>query len=255
MPAYVGIEEARARGGLRLVLTAGVPGPWGESAKGIFHTKSIAYTPVLQVPGQSDDELRAWTAQSSAPVAMYEDERPRSGWADILFLAEHLAAEPALTPSDPEQRMRMFGLANEICGEGGFGWQRRLMLLHGALASGVSEGLPALLGRRYGWSQAAGEAASGRTAEILRTLSDQLRAQRERGSRFFVGEDLTALDIYWAAFAAMVEPLPHELCPMNEGMRAAYGLVDPDVRKAADPLLLEHRDFIYQEYLELPLDF
>jgi hypothetical protein len=27
------------------------------------------------------------------------------------------------------------------------------------------------------------------------------------------------------------------------------------VRRAADPLLLEHRDFVYREYLRLPLDF
>ncbi len=32
-------------------------------------------------------------------------------------------------------------------------------------------------------------------------------------------------------------------------------LTDPKLLGSADPLLLEHRDFIYDEYLELPLDF
>ena len=33
---YIEIDDAIGRGGLRLVLTAGVPGPWSESAKGIL---------------------------------------------------------------------------------------------------------------------------------------------------------------------------------------------------------------------------
>jgi hypothetical protein len=42
---------------------------------------------------------------------------------------------------------------------------------------------------------------------------------------------------------------------MNEGMRAAYTLRDEGVLAALDPVLLEHRDYIYREYLQLPLDF
>ena len=33
--AWIDVETARTAPGLRLVLSAGVPGPWGESAKGI----------------------------------------------------------------------------------------------------------------------------------------------------------------------------------------------------------------------------
>ncbi len=81
------------------------------------------------------------------------------------------------------------------------------------------------------------------------------RAQRALGSRFFIGNALSALDVFWATFAAMLEPLPQEVCGMDEMLRVGYTLRDPEVRKAADPLLLEHRDFIYQEYLQLPMDF
>jgi glutathione S-transferase len=255
MADYIEIDEARTRPGLRLVLTEGVPGPFGEAAKAIFHVKKIAYLKVRQTPGESDEALAAWTAQTSAPVAVYEDERPRSGWADILYLAERVAPEPRLIPDDPAQRVQMFGLCNEITGERGFGWQRRLMLLHPLLAAGQTEGVPALLGRKYGYSQAAGEAAPDRTREILALLSSQLRDQKSRGSRYFLGDSLSAVDLYWATFAAMLEPLPKQLCPMDDFMRRAYLLTDPEIRKAADPLLLEHRDAIYADYLELPLDF
>lgn len=253
MANYIEIKEARDLSGLRLVVTAGVPGPFGEAAKSILHVKRIPHVLVRQVPGQSDDELEDWTRQTSAPVAMYDDERPRSGWADILFLAERLAPEPRLIPEDIGERTRMFGLSNEICGERGFAWERRITLLHPVLEAGVG-GVPALLGRKYGYSPEAAAAAPARTAQILTELSEQLHAQRDRGSLFFVGERLTALDVYWATFAAMLEPLPEQQCAMDPGLRMGYTLADPEVRKAADPLLLEHRDFIYQEYLQLPLD-
>ncbi len=136
MADYIEIDEACTRPGLRLVLTAGVPGPFGEAAKAIFHVKKIAYLKVRQTPGESDEALGAWTAQTSAPVAVYEDERPRSGWADILYLAQRVAAEPRLIPEAPDERALMFGLSNEICGEGGFGWQRRLTLLDSLLKAG-----------------------------------------------------------------------------------------------------------------------
>jgi glutathione S-transferase len=251
---WITLEEARNRPGLRLVLTAGVPGPWGESAKNLLHAKGLDYARAPQIPGESEDALRAWTAQTSAPILVYEDERPRSSWVEILYQVERLGPEPRLIPEDPEDRVRMLGLCHEVCGDQGFGWQRRLMLLHPMLSSGAGTGVPELLGAKYGYSPETGAAAPQRSAEILRTLSRQLLAQREAGRSYFVGEQLTALDLYWAAFAAMIEPLPAEQCAMPGGLRAAYTLVDPEVRKAADPVLLEHRDAIYRNHLELPLD-
>ncbi len=189
---------------------------------------------------------------------MYEDERPRSGWVEILLLAERLGPEPRLIPEDPKARALMFGLAHEICGEEGFGWVRRLMLMHQLTGPGVPDvarEMGEYMGRKYGLTPETGAAAARRTAEILTLLSERLLGQREQGSRFFVGEALTAVDLYWATFAALLDPLPHELCPMPKGIRGSYLLSDPDVRKAADPILLEHRDFVYREYLALPLDF
>ena len=52
----------------------------------------------------------------------------------------------------------------------------------------------------------------------------------------------------------MLRPLPHELCPMPDMLRAAYGGLSPTLAKALDPGLLEHRDRIYERHLQLPID-
>jgi len=42
---------------------------------------------------------------------------------------------------------------------------------------------------------------------------------------------------------------------MATAFRDFYTNKDPAVAAALSPLLLEHRDFIYREYLELPIVF
>jgi hypothetical protein len=256
---YVEVRAARALSGLRVVLTAGAPGPWGEALKGLLNVKRVPYTPVRQVAGEPNDDLRDWTGLRNAPVAVLDDEPPRSHWADLIALAERLAPEPRLVPADTEQRVRMFGLCQELAGEGGLGWQRRLLILRDVLANPATSApvhaASAEIGRRYGYSTAAAAEAPHRVAEILTVFARQLRAQRERGSAYLIGGALSALDVYWAAFCAMVEPLPQELCPLDPGMRASYTLTDPIARAALDSALLAHRDVIYREQLQLPLDF
>ena len=111
------------------------------------------------------------------------------------------------------------------------------------------------LGDRYGYSAESVRAAGPRAAVILKRLSRELLAQRAAGSHYFIGDSLSALDIYWACFAALFQPLPEDVCPMPEMLRAAYSATDPVLRDAADPILLEHRDYVYEKHLELPLDF
>src|SRR5690606_29187751 len=107
----------------------------------------------------------------------------------------------------------------------------------------------------YGYSKAAVEAAPRRAAAILGELSRQLAAQRERGRRYLVGTQLSALDLYWVAFASLLEPLPDELCPMPPVWREAFRNRDPQIAAALDPALLEHRDRIAREAFRLPLAF
>ncbi|TFG93891.1 MAG: hypothetical protein E4H11_07820 [Myxococcales bacterium] len=261
MADYLEVEEARERRGMRLAITAGFPGPWGEAAKAIHRQKSIPFAMVRQVAGAPNDELFAWTGHRNAPVAVYDDERPRVHWADILAQAEQIAPEPHLVPSDPEERIRMFGLANELCGEAGLGWQRRLRLLDDMRASAEAPGAPQALRdifrglcERYGYSPEAAARSTQCTLEIVGLLRDQLRAQRAAGSSYLIGDRLTALYVYCATFAVLLDPLPEPQCRMDPGLRAGYTGRDPAVRAAAAELLA-HRDFVYREHLGLPLDF
>jgi len=52
----------------------------------------------------------------------------------------------------------------------------------------------------------------------------------------------------------MIEPLPEELCAMGPLFRDVYTVQDPVIEKAAVPILMRHRDFIYERHLELPID-
>jgi glutathione S-transferase len=250
---YASVEEARSMRGLRLVLSSGVPGPWGEAAKYFFSVKGLAYTPVEQVGGGENAQLRAWTGQTSAPVAAFDDEPPVWVMSDILFLAERLAPEPALIPADARERAFMFGLCREISGRDGLGWSRRLMQFHARRARASERDRE--FARRYGYSEAAGEAAPARVAQILHLLSETLREQRRLGRSFLVGERLSAADLMWAAFSNALAPLPHEVCPMPAWLRALFSLEHPDVRAALDPALLEHRDRVFRDGVGLPLDF
>ena len=198
MSAWIDVAQARGLPGLRLVLTAGVPGPWGEAAKGLFFAKGISYTRVRQSLGEENAELRAWTGFDNAPQAVWEKEPARLSWESLIYLAERLAPEPALVPAEAGERARMFGLIRELAGENGLGWSRRLMLLHTTLSLPESV-LPAdhptrlqvkRLGEKYGYGPEAVKAAPARVAAILKLMSDQLAEQQRRGRRFLVGDRL-----------------------------------------------------------------
>jgi hypothetical protein len=71
-----------------------VPSPWGEAAKGILHVKNIEWTVVRLV--YDSEPLKEWAGQRSGPILMYNNERPRAGWAEILLLSERkYATKPA----------------------------------------------------------------------------------------------------------------------------------------------------------------
>ncbi len=269
---YIPIREARAMSGLRVVLGAfTIPGPWHEAVKGICYVKGLDYTPVsssnegasdLQIGMDgSQSELIEWTAQSSAPVMIWNDERPRSQWNDQLHLAERLQPTPSLIPEDSADRIRMFGLANEIMGEGGLLFYKRHFIVSVSLES-LPEAAPeraffTALGDKYGYSEAAIAHATQRIVEILQTMDAQLSQQRAQGSRYLIGERLSALDIYWAAGCGFFDPMPEDRCPMGTDFRQPhfYGSVNKEIDTALTSELRAHRDFIYEEHLQLPIVF
>ena len=250
---YVSIDEAITRSGLRMVVVGGIPSPWGEAAKGILHIKRIDWAAVRLT--YDSEPLKQWAGRRDGPVAILDAERPRSGWAEILLLAERLAPEPALLPLDAGERALAFGLAHEICGEGGLGWARRLQLVHAGLqgTGGFDRRAAAYLAKKYGYSPEVGAGAGLRVAELLAMLAKRLAVQKDRGSAYYFGDSLTAVDVYSATFMAMFRPLPHEVCAMDPSSRAAFETIDPPLDAALDPILIEHRDRLYAQFLELPL--
>lgn len=258
MARYFSVAEARRTDGLRLVVTAHVPGLWSEAAKGLFDVKGVDYVLVEQVVGGENRELLEWTAQTSGPVAVWNDERPRSSWLEQLYLAERLSADPPLIPADLEERILMFGLCNELCSENGFGWNVRMMVSHATLSNAdtpppVREMMGKIAGK-YGYDPALIDRARSQMEGVLKRLRQQIASQKEHGRQYLIGERLSALDIYWAAFAGAIDPLPPSLCPgMPDDMRRAYS--NAPMREIAGDLLLAHRDFIYERHLKLPMDF
>lgn len=261
---YISISDAIPRCGLRLVLSPGVPGPWSEAAKAIFDIKNIPYVPVAQKVGKNDPELRGWTGQESAPAAMYEAERPRSQWDHILLLAERLAPEPRLVPLDPRRRAEMFGLAHSICGEDGLGWNARLYSME-ALAnaakknpekkSSLSSEQTSVMSVRYGEDWRPEGKTRERLVGILQVLAEKLHASAAKGGRYFMDDELTALDIYWTTFSTLFEPLPQEHCPMPDFYRRTGSWVGRQLGDAIDPALIAHRDRILVEHFRLPMRF
>lgn len=244
--------EARDLPGLRIALTAGVPGPWSMAARFFFDVKGIDYVPVLQQAGQDNEDLVAWTGHRNAPVVVLDDEAPRTNWADILELAERLNPTPRLVPADAEQRVRMFGLANEIAGAGGLLWAARHVMLAPMMQMEEPPAMATTMAKAYGYSEEALAAAPAQVKAIFDLLAAQLEAQEAAGSRYFIGDSLTALDIIWACFSNPFATLPEEVNPMGPMRRAWAGTSQLE---PVPDILIRHRDYIFETYIGLPLDF
>jgi glutathione S-transferase len=250
---YLTAEEAVASTGLRMVVVGCIPSPWSEAAKGILHVKGIPWKAVRLA--YDSPQLKEWAGQRSAPVAIYNNEPPRSGWADILLLGERLAPQPSLVPADAAGRALMFGLAHEICGEQGLAWSRRLQLVQAGLAGegGFAAQAAAYIGKKYGFSPQAGARAPARVVDVLRMLAARLKAQQAAGSDYYIGKSITAADIYSATALALMRPLPPAVCEMDAATRQAFEFREPVTDAALDDVLLRHRDMMYERHLGLPL--
>jgi glutathione S-transferase len=139
----------------------------------------------------------------------------------------------------------------------GLGWCRRLAGVHDSFESdgttGYARPVAEYLAGKYGYRPGEGDEVRRRVSELLRMLAVRLHAAREAGNDYYLGDSLTALDIYSAAFMGIFQPLPPEQCPMPDALREAFASCDAETEKALDPILIEHRDRVYDRHLELPL--
>lgn len=236
------------------MLCAGTPGVWGEAVKAMLFVKRIEYTAVAMTPGFANPELVAWTGQSSAPAIVTAENKVLTHWEQFIWLAEELAPTPALVPDNLQQRMTMFALLREIAGVNGVGWLRRLQSLNVSGGPQAAEQLKTLADK-YGYSETAVSDASIQLKSILAAMAAQLLSQQQQGSHFFVGRELSALDLYAAVFVGvMIRPLPAEQIPMPDGMRWAFTEARAGT-ESLDPIVTEHCKRIFAEYLPTQLDF
>ncbi len=252
---FVELEEARAASGLRVVIATNVPSPWSQAALGLFDMKGLDYLAVRFRRG--DEEIKRWTGARNAPAVMLDDEPPRTGWADIVTLAERLRGKVSLVPDDDELRVRMFGLSQEILGEGGLGWSVRLLLTHASFATDGREGWPKpvadYLSPRYGYAPVRVAASRARAIAVLHLLDRTLAESRARGHDYLLGPAPTALDVHAAVGLAVIEPLPEALCPMPAPLRHAFETLDREVKEAVSAPLRAHRALMFERHLVLPV--
>ena len=252
---FVDLEEARAARGVRLLALSALPSPWSEAAKGLLHVKEI---PALCVRFRRGDAAQtAWAGIGNAPALFYDDEPPRSGWAEILTLTERLGGKMSLVPADPERRAKLFGLAHELCGEDGLGWSARLIMIDGSLGSGGARSFPLAaaqhLAARYSYAPERIAHARSRVAEILALFDRTLADSQAAGHAYLLGDRMTALDVYLATFLTPIVGVAAEECPaLAPPVRPAFAYLGEQVG-AVPPALSAHRRQVYRDHLPWPI--
>jgi glutathione S-transferase len=253
---FVDLEEARSARGVRMLAAAALPSPWTEAAKGIFHVKQIPVRCVRFRFGNA--EQAAWSGVFNVPAVLFDDEPPRAGWAEILSLAERLGGAVSLVPAKLEERVRLFGLAHELAGENGLGWSSRLIMVHGSLSTDGARSFPLVVAQRlaasYGYAPERFTPARARVVEILALFDGLLAASRAAGHPYLLGDRLTALDLYLAAFLTPVVGVTAAECPaLAPPVRPAFEYLAEVVGADMPSALVEHRRMIFREHLPWPI--
>ncbi|MEM7466573.1 MAG: hypothetical protein AAF387_06765 [Pseudomonadota bacterium] len=244
---YVDINDAIKADGLRIVIVKAMPSAWGVAAKAMIDFKGLDYLCAHQIPMGDNPELLAWSGTNSGPVVAWNAEQPLNRWDDILLLLERLAPEKPLVPEDAAGRMALFGIGHEICGELGFGWNRRIDLMRPAAGEA-----PGPFAQKYRYRDADAAVANTRVIAVMGELAARLKNQKENGSDYLIGNSVTAADFYWAAFSNFVVLQPAEEMPVNPNARPMFENTPAEILDAIDPVLLEHRDHITRTYYKLP---
>eukprot|EP01062_Namystynia_karyoxenos_P001057 TRINITY_DN10370_c0_g1_i1.p1 TRINITY_DN10370_c0_g1~~TRINITY_DN10370_c0_g1_i1.p1 ORF type:complete len:265 (+),score=68.76 TRINITY_DN10370_c0_g1_i1:71-865(+) len=249
----VDLAQGAAASGCRLTWREGRPAIFALALKLILEVKKV---PVLFVrhpvgpesggPAGGQDELYRLTAQRSLPVLFWNDERPRSIWNDQLYLAERIGGGPRLIPQSAAERAQMFGLIEALLGEEGLVANKRHLFGDNPLT------------RKYGFTSEKHAAAPRRFCEVLALFDKQLAAQQSKGSRFLVGDALSAVDIYFAGISVMIDPPGADVVPRTaEGVPLLKKFTEANTQEmlaAFTPRLRAFRDHILRTYVECPFN-
>jgi glutathione S-transferase/glutaredoxin len=256
MAPWLTLEQALSAPGLRVApVRAGLPSPWSEFVRACLHVKRIPYSLVdARDADRGLASIKSLTGQESLPVVFWNDERPRSNWLEQLMLAERIAPQPRLLPDDPLERAKVVGLVAVLCSETGFGWHRRVMMIARLLTEptfGARErGIGQYLSKKYRHHTDSLEESTRHCEAIVATFAGLQVADHN----YLSGSSLTALDLAWAAFAALIQPLPEHSCRMTPLWRDLYTWMPSVTSRSAVEGLLSFRERIYRDWLPLPVD-
>lgn len=253
---FVDFDQAkidREAGKIVLVVVAQIPSPWSEGVKGLLELQGRDFSALRLDP--RNQELHAWAASPSSPSLMLPGRAPLTQAREIIEALDEFERGPELVPREPLVRESVLKLVEELTEPGGLAWSRRLLGIHAGLAGtgGFVEPIAQYLGRKYVYDASQVPRAKERVLEILAALSLRLREQRSADSPYLFGQSVSAADVYCAVSMAIFSPLDEGQCPMDPMIRTAFEELDEETSAALDPVLLEHRDFIYRTHLELPI--
>ena len=254
---YENIEKIKTSDGLRIVIVKGMPSPWSQAARAIFNYKDLDYIVGPQLPGDTNPELVEWSGHNSGPVVAFDSETPVHRWLDIVLLAERLAPERSILPEDGQERINVVGLSHEVSGDLGLGWWARVAMFHPAMSAPERPEALLSMAAKWGYSEERGKNAAREIAIRLNLLNDQLERNRARGSKFIVGDSVSALDFHWAAMSILVSPLSEADMPTLPGYYPMFQICPslPEVQEAMTAILLAHRDQMFSDYFVVPFDY
>ena len=252
---FISLDEAASmKSGTRVTFIPGMQALYAEALKNICYVKKVplirALHPLMGVNKETGEDRQArlyeLTSQTSLPTMFHNEERPRNVWIEQLALAEQIGAEdsPSIIPESFELRAEMYGLCAIILAEDGLVWNMRIL----------NDGP---LGRKYGYSEAASSSAPSKIINALKVIDAKLKSQEKLNSKFLIGDELSAVDIYWATMSMCMIPATEDIMPktkQNQGMLAGFEAISkiPDFANIISPLMRDHQRNILKTYCETP---
>lgn len=248
---FVDLETAKTATGTRIVVSSLVPSPWSEALKGLLHVAGIRTLVVRR--GTDREEIDRWTGIDNVPALFHDREPIRTNWAAITAFVDRQAPTAKLLPATVAARADVIGALEVIAGEGGIGWNARLVMIDAGITTEGGTGFPLpvakSLARRYGYSPEGVELAKARMPEQLAFVASKLAGD------YFGGSAPNALDVYSATFLTpLAGPISEQECPgMLPPLRVAFATAHSTFGALIPPALLAHRERMFERHLIRPI--